>query len=673
MPTAQARPSSIQRILLLALILMAYGRLLWQLDAKNLWWDETLSLQRAQEDWLSLVLGYLPMTDGSTEILTIDQHPFTYFAAAKVLVQFAGDNEIVVRYPSVIASTVLVAVAWAFARWFVRRGIFLPAAPYWAALLAAISPYFLWFGQEARPYALWGMLALLSTYLLMRATEGGPAWRRWAVGFLAVEILFLASHYFAVFLVPVHALLSYVWLARRNRIAASTLAALLLAAGAGISVILYWFYIVRQGGGSNFARVSLSILFPDLLNAFSLGLSVDLAEVWWIDVLFGLTALLGILWALRSRESLAAGGWLPVAMVLVPIAVLLTINLFMAAYMTARHMALIGGAFVVLVGAGLAVAGRRWGWLSPALAAILVVPTLYSTANYFSVDIYGKDDFRRASGYLEDRLADGDAVLVKSPFAWFAAQHYFPLDAMDRAAAAGAHVAHRGVPLLVAPWEATVALLEQMKQEHRRIWLVRIGPHLAPDEEGRIEEWLDANMFLLRDQKFFSQSTLHVSLYLPAIPVADGAPAGIEHPGDATFGDQIRLVGYDVGEPYAELGLPITLYWQTLSPTDKHYKYILKLVETGEDGQERVLSLTEREPYDAAIPTIYWQPGQTILEYTELPAAAWPELWTDRHQIVLQVYQADTLEKLNVTQAEGAPVAADGQSLVLPYTPAVQK
>ena len=86
------------------------------------------------------------------------------------------------------------------------------------------------------------------------------------------------------------------------------------------------------------------------------------------------------------------------------------------------------------------------------------------------------------------------------------------------------------------------------------------------------------------------------------------------------------------------------------------------------------LAVTEREPYDGAIPTIYWGPGQTIVEYTELPPTEWPQPGSaelGRYRLALQVYRADTLEKLPVTHAadEGVTVAADGQTLLLPYLP----
>src|SRR5688572_30504311 len=159
------------RLLLLLLVLLAFARVMWQLDAKNLWWDETLSLQRAESNWVDLVLGRLYLYDGLTSDLTHDQHPFFFFLVQGLLLRVAGASEIVLRFPSVMAATLLVPAVWSMGGFFVRRAIMAPSAPWWAALLAALHPYYLWYGQEARPYALWATLAVITTYALARATQ----------------------------------------------------------------------------------------------------------------------------------------------------------------------------------------------------------------------------------------------------------------------------------------------------------------------------------------------------------------------------------------------------------------------------------------------------------------------------------------------------------------------
>jgi hypothetical protein len=666
------------RLLLLLLILLAFGRALWALDAKNLWWDESLSLQRAESNWLDLILGRLYLYDGLTSDLTHDQHPFFFFLLQGVLLRLAGQSEVVLRFPSVMAVTLLVPTVWSFARAFVRRGIMAASAPMWAALLAAVHPFFLWYGQEARPYALWALLALLSTYCLLRATEQTAteqrAGRGWWIGYAISALIFYSTHYYAVFLLPVQALLIFQWLWARSRRGAMLALAGALAAGAGVGAFAYWSIVIRQGGGGNFPEVPWQSLFPDLLNAFSLGLSVDLANVWWLDVIFGAVALVGAVACLRNRERIRAGGWLPVALVVGPIIVLLVAMLVYPAYMNARHMSLIGGGFLLLLGAGLGQITQqgRWGTLGASTLALLLVTGMgYSTYNYFTMEEYAKDDFAAVGDYLDQRLAPGDAVLVKSPFAWRIFTYYLNLEVIPAVQAQGADMGLYGVPLLRrVPWDEQEAQIGKWAEEYRRVWLVTSNTHPYMDLEGRIDSWMDENLFKVQEITYFSHSSLRSALYLDKIPVYEGIPPDIDHPVTGVFGDLIQVVGLDVGEPLRDdLALPVTIYWQAVQPTPDHYKYILTLEEVLPDGSVRRMAMTEREPYDGAIPTIYWKPGQTIVEYTELPPTTWPRPQNAeeaaRYRISLQLYRADTLAKLPVTRMEG--IEGAGESLWVPY------
>ena len=129
-------------------------------------------------------------------------------------------------------------------------------------------------------------------------------------------------------------------------------------------------------------------------------------------------------------------------------------------------------------------------------------------------------------------------------------------------------------------------------------------------------------MYLVNEQDFFSTSTLRVYLYLPEVPVYREPPAGIQHPTDIRFGDQIRLIGYEVGEVGSpDLALPVTLYWQAMETLDDgdNYKYLLQLVEAPAREAGAPLSTTEREPYDGAVATGYWDQDVNIVEWTELP------------------------------------------------------
>lgn len=646
---------------LLALILLACARVFWQLGANDLWWDESLSLQRAEQPLGPLLRGHLVMYDGISSATTIDQHPFFYFLLLGGVVRSAGESEFAVRWLSAAAAVLFVPAMWLFARLFVRRGAFPAGAPLWGALLAAVSPFFLWYGQEARAYSLWAALALLCTYLLLRAVEEERLWSGWLAGYIAAFACFLATHYFSVLLLPVHALLIFLWLRRRMPWLAWLLAAGMVGGGVLLGVVILNAVLAR-GGGVNFAQVELDVLLPDLLNAFSMGLSVEITDVWWLDLVFGATALAGAAWALRSRQSRARAGWAPVAFVVVPVAALWLVNLFQPLYMNARHMALIAGAFLSLAGAGLAVLGMRSRWAAAALALLFVLGAGYSTWNFFTLEKYAKHNYSDLGEWLDGRVMPGDLLLLKPPFSWRIYRYYLPLDELDAAQAAGAHVAHYGVPLVQGGWDATFDRLRDWQDEYRRVWLVSSGPHNYLDPENRVDEWLHENLFLLEDKE------IGVKLFLPELPVYDTLPAGVEQPLDVVFGGQMRLAGLEQGPLFApDLAVPVSLYWQAVEKRDDRYKYLLRLVGPGPDGAEEVLAVTEREPYDGLIPTNLWDPGKTILEYSELPPLR-REWLEGRYRLALQVYHADTLEKLPATASgPGAEVDPDGVTVWLPF------
>ncbi len=202
--SARPRQYWLVRWLLLGLILLAFARLVFRPDHKSLWWDESLSLQRAESSWRALVSGQIVLDDGLTAIATTDQHPFAYFVLLGSFIRLAGQSVMALRFPSAIAATLLAPMAWAFARLAARRRLLPQATPLWAALFTAVNPFYLWYGREARMYALVALLALLSTYLLLRwsAAEPGPRARRYLSGYGLAAVTLLSTHYLAVLVLP---------------------------------------------------------------------------------------------------------------------------------------------------------------------------------------------------------------------------------------------------------------------------------------------------------------------------------------------------------------------------------------------------------------------------------------------------------------------------------------
>ncbi|MCU0500149.1 MAG: glycosyltransferase family 39 protein [Anaerolineae bacterium] len=649
------------RLLLLLFVLLAFARLVYGLGAQNLWLDEAFSLQRAESAWPALIAGALPLTDGVRTVDTTDQHPFAYFVLLGLMLRAAGISEFALRFPAVIAATLLVPVVWTLARRLTRSRVLPRSAPIWVALLVAINPFYLWFGQEVRMYAQVALLAPVSTYLLLRWADAAAGRRRRLalIGYVVAICLLLSTHYFAVLILPAHAAVVFQTLGRQRPRRAVLATAILFALAllpAGLALALF---ARDPNAGTNWAQISPRILAADLLNAFSMGPNVDIRHVWGFDLFSGALAMLGVIYGLdRSRSARPWRGWLLPALVLVPPALLLIVSAFRPAYMTARHMSLISGFFLLLVAGGVAWLWQTRRWLGGLAAVVLVAGAAYAMTDYHLKPRHGGGDLAGMGQYLRERVQPGDLLLTK-PILWGRLyQYYLPTDVLKDGGAASPPSAWRGLPLLRG-WEETVEELQKLRDSHRRIWLVR---SVGPDEDG---EWLFAHMFRVEHQAFEStRAALDVDLLLAQSPVLKQPPATIQYGVDAVFGGEARLLGYDLGQALAPDGaIPVTLYWQPVSQISRRYKYILRLIAA--DGE--ALSTTEREPYNGALPTTAWPLGSTIMEYTEIPPPA-RQQW-DKSRLVLQMYDAETLEKLPVTGVSGAAAGQGVHTVVLPAAP----
>lgn len=652
------RPHTVGRWLLLLLILLAFARLTWQLDVKNLWWDESLSLQRAESGWIDLLLGRIFISDRLNEIPTVDQHPFAFFALLGLFVRLAGENEFVLRFPSVMAATLLLPGLWALGRLFARQGVLPAQAPSLALFLAGASPFYLWYGQEARMYTLVALLAVISTYLLLRwAEETDPRLRRLRLAaYGGATLAFVSSHYFAALLLPIHGLVLVGAVRHRRRLALLLTGGGLLAVAGAIGTAA-WLILRQPHSGANFVSLPFSVLLPDLLNAYSLGLSVNIEQVWWLDLLFGGPALLGGLWVLR-RKAWKANGWLLPALLVTPVLLLVLVNQFQPAYMNARHLSVISGFFVLLVAGGVGLLWQRH-WVAGALICLILAGGMaYSTVNYFSLPIYGKDDFAGVGRTLRQEMMPGDVLLLSPPHMQRLFRYYLPVDDLTAAEQSGARVHWWGMPILF-DWEKSEAILSGLAGRYRRVWLVTSQMYPYGDPEQQVEAWLESNGLRIGERSFHSpNSILKLDLFLLGGPVTDRLPVDAL-PVQARFGDAIELAGYRVSAPLWPGGtIPVTYYWRGLRPLDVRYKYIAGL-------ESQTAPRTEREFYDGFLPSLWWTPGTLIVEESGIRREE--AGWGENGVLSLQLYAADSLTKLPVVATPAGAIADDGLSLKLPF------
>lgn len=173
------------------------------LGTQSYWYDEA---QAAHELHLSLGSMLSSMVD-------VETAPPLYFVFGWAWAHVFGAGEVALRSLSALAGTALIPIAYLCGRELVSR-----RAGLLVAAFVALSPFMIWYSQEAREYMLVATLCGAALLCFIRALRD-PSARNlaWWSGF---SVLALLTHYFAGFLIAPMAL----WLLYRARSRASVVA-----------------------------------------------------------------------------------------------------------------------------------------------------------------------------------------------------------------------------------------------------------------------------------------------------------------------------------------------------------------------------------------------------------------------------------------------------------------
>ncbi|MGQ9516505.1 MAG: glycosyltransferase family 39 protein [Anaerolineae bacterium] len=470
--TRERRPRGISPVLEFALLLIALGFALrlWHLDFQSIWRDEADSLEFASS---SASLRMLFTRPGHNAPLY-----YTLLAGWQAL---AGRGLFSARLFSVLWGVCGLALLWAFCRRFVH-----PEAAIWALLFAVCSPFWVWYSQEARVYALLLTTALLVTWLYTAALERGGI-RRWAGYVLGMAVL-VYLHFMALWLVPAHLVMGLIlrpkgrggWRAWGITMAALFLPALPLA-GWGFPLLLSSFQ-------TGHAPASWGDMIAGLVLGFTLGPSGRVPAGLAMPALF--LALLGMagIWLTprqpRRRASAVLTAWL-----MVPAVGLMALSSWKPLF-AERYLIFVLPALLLLMGLG---AARLWRvWRPLALAASTAVLAASAAGLIVQSTQIIKPDFRGTAEYFREHRQAGDLVLFLIPQAQGAFAYYAPA---GDAVYAPAPYANGLRP------EELDGELRRLVQGHRHVWLVESETEWW-DHAGRLRAWLSAHAGRSREIAF---------------------------------------------------------------------------------------------------------------------------------------------------------------------------
>lgn len=593
-----------EHIVLGTMLLVAFALRLYRLDAQALWWDESLSVYRATRDWGTVLSNTILIQN----LVTVDTLPQLYFVLLNVWVRAAGISEFVLRFFSVIANVATLPLIYVLARRWLN-----PSAAWVAMGLGALSPFYVWYAQEARPYTLVLFWSTLAIYALTRALHDSRFTQhalRWTSVYVLASIAALYTHYYSVFLLPFHSILIAIGLGKNST--SRERAWILLPAFPALSMIFLLPQILASiAGNVNWGPVfvPLQTILLDLLNSFSIGVTADLNAVWWIDgVLLGLF-IIGLFQNLKSQNSNPKIGiWnlrfglLVLGFFLVPVLGVFAASFIRPLYQNSRYLISISPAFYLGVAAGIVVLARRVKWIAVPALAVYVIGAIISLNNWYFNPQFGKDDHRGWAASLHERVLPGDFLILDSPHTEELYRYY-----------ADDLVPMMTLPILRADGqpspEADWAAVRQAYRQNARVWFLAL--HVPFDDpQQRIEKLLHQEGVLIDRAQFAGTSTaISLSLFMPAMPIVQ--PSEIARPLDIAFAGNLRLRGYDAPASLrADQPNLVKLFWQIDEPVGEDYAVSLRLV----DDAGKIIVQHDAVLLGNRAGTSTWQPKQIVVE-----------------------------------------------------------
>jgi 4-amino-4-deoxy-L-arabinose transferase-like glycosyltransferase len=605
---------AIERALLSALILVAFGLRLFRLANQSLWGDEMFSVYRAGQS-----LGEITRAVPDEKTL-----PPLYYYVLHLWVPLAGKSETAVRFLSLGFGTVAIGLLYVVVRRTVGSG---PALV--AALFATFSPFWIYYAQETRVYAQATALLLLALYLLFRAAdEPRPRRARWLwTGYVGAATLALYSFYFVGFPLA----LGTGWVVLRRKGWPRTAVCCLLAQA--VVLVLLSPLVIFAGrnmlglaSNVNRAATPLPTIFQHLEVAFSFGTTIDLGRVQPEVILsFGLAlcgALVGarrgsFLWVLLLCGPILAiayvsfvpqAGWERYFLVATPAwYALLGLGVAGLAGLTPPPGPLPGaerGGLATAAGVGhpLSAPGRGpGGGVRPvgrlALATLATLALIYGMAlslrDYYFDPAYWRPDFRTAVWRVDSVATPDVAVIVNGPPQFPSFFYYYD----------GA-IPEMELPRASEDAGQTINWLNLLSFRYRGLWFVKYNP---PDYDygGVIENWLDTHAYYL-STAWVENTTF--SLYLADDP---GQPRVVAASAvGRAFGADAQLVSDRVAEQRAQNQdyLLVTLSWRALRTPPESLHVFAHLV----DAQGTLLTQSDHEPVVNRRPAATWKPGDQL-------------------------------------------------------------
>lgn len=595
---------------LLGVLLLAAALRFYKLDAQSFWYDEGNSARLAERS-IALIL------DGAAK----DIHPPLYYLALGAWRMFAGGTEFALRSFSVLCGLLMVALATRLAQG--RAGLL-------AALFVAVSPFAVYYSQEARMYALLALVATLTSVLLVRLLNPSTQNKKTLLALALGTAAGLYTHYAYPFVMLAQGLVVLMALAARKDRA--LFRAYALANTIALAAFALWLPVaIKQITGWGVAAQEYA-LAPALLDAARwvvVGKTLPLAQA---APAMGLCCALIGYWLLVNARRKSTNNQQPIIfLLLIPIALLFVFKLYRESYL--KFLLVCAPPLAGLMAQAIYSLWRRRA--GAALVALAVCAALApSLGNLYNNPAYARDDYRGIARRIAAAEQPGDAILFDAPNQWEVFTYYHPED-------------KNTYPLPYAPvYKDMVAqTLEKIVATHTRLFVLYFAEKES-DPNGWYEEWLARETYKSSEEWV---GNIRLAVYAVGVKSETVTQKAIARFGDAI---ELRSATPDVARVAADGMLPVQLVWRANAPLSQRYKIF---AHVGAPGAAPIRQM-DGEPVAGYRPTNGWAAGEDIVDRRgvwlpkNLPAGA--------YEILVGMYDPQTGQRLPVF-VDGARVEGD--------------
>ncbi len=519
----------------------------YNIGIRSLWLDEAITVNLAWSSIRDIVLNR-----ASTGI-----HPPLYFIFIHFWISLFGDSEIALRSFSAIFSTISIPLIYLFA-----NKVFDQVTAIISSLLFALSPFQLYYSQEARMYPLLTFFSILSIYLIyIWSINECRSEKKTLLGIVFINILSLYTHIYSVFLVLLQNLY-ILWVKFRER---ETLKRWMIYQLIIAMAFLPWMYVILKSRTPEVYQGKQSLTLEVIKNSFleiNLGYARSIfAKGNLLDYLFFLFLAI-FLFGLFPPYKEKRGFVLVFLYIFVPFLLLILFSLDKS-FFSARYLSPFVIGYFILLARGI----RRFKFYPVVILILLVIMCINALGiyNYNNRLDFISRPWRKLVNYIHSNALNGDMVLITAP------QMYRPFIYYDRGKLP--HITIDGfgnVPVDV--YRATYS--------YKRVWYIMAGEY-SSDPKGKIKTWLDSNY-----KKIGSIEYYRLKAYLYEIPWEFNSVSVIFSNPDSSYVEYTLEIRYpkeevrDILEIFDRLGLKGTFFF-TAEAIAYHKDVVKEMITKG--------------------------------------------------------------------------------------------